>query len=60
MDLSSPNDGNGGGDNRRDVSQKNLKVVSMRMLDIAEKLEYLNQQCHKLQVENKGEYACQP
>ena len=55
FDLSSPNGRGGVGDHLHDGGHNNLKVVSLRMLEIAEKLESVNQQCHNLQVENKGE-----
>ena len=35
---------------------KSLKSLSMKMMEIVEKLESVNQQCHVLQVENKGNY----
>ena len=35
---------------------KSLESLSMKMMEIAEKLESVNQQCHVLQVENKGNY----
>ena len=35
---------------------KSLESSSMKMMEIAEKLESVNQQCHVLQVENKGNY----
>ena len=31
-----------------------IKTASLRMLEIADKLESINQQCHILRVENRG------
>ena len=31
-----------------------IKTASLRMLEIAEKLESINQKCHVLRVENRG------
>ena len=38
----------------KDDGCKNIESVSLKMMEIAEKLEHLNQQCYALQVENKG------
>ena len=41
-------------DNHPSDDAPKIKTTSLRMLEIAEKLESLNQQCHILTVENKG------
>ena len=56
FDVSSPN-ATSALRNLPQDGHKNLNVVSLKMLEIAEKLESLNQQCHILEVENKGKYS---
>ena len=63
VDLSSPSGGASIRENSKNSNllvpkekPKNLESISMKMMEIAEKLESVNQQCHVLQVENKGNY----
>ena len=53
MELTSSGDQNEETNIQSDDVPK-IKTASLRMLEIAEKLESINQQCHIVRVENKG------
>ena len=42
--------------NHQQNEGEHIKTVSLKMLDIADKLESLTQEYHKLKVDNKGKW----
>ena len=53
LELPISGDRAGAGDNVQEDGN-HIKTASLKMLEIADKLESLNQQLHTLEVDNKG------